>query len=62
MPDVSASPPAEVIVVASRVVACEGGDDVLGHPKVFLRISDDEVTCPYCSRRFRLGSDGGEAH
>ena len=54
--------PAEVIVVHSRVVACEGGGGALGHPRVFLRISDGEITCPYCSCLYRLQGEPGEAH
>ncbi|QNT77456.1 zinc-finger domain-containing protein [Entomobacter blattae] len=42
----------ETILVNSRVVACDGGDGVLGHPKVWLRIVDHQAYCPYCSREF----------
>ncbi len=54
--------PSETIVVESRVIACDGGDGPLGHPLVYLRIEDTQVTCPYCSRTYRLkegfGDDG----
>jgi uncharacterized Zn-finger protein len=64
MPDVATTPaPTETIAVASRVVACDGGDGALGHPRVWLRIVADQVTCPYCSRVYVLapgaGPDGG---
>jgi uncharacterized Zn-finger protein len=36
----------------SRTVACDGGDGALGHPRVFLRIPDEQVMCPYCSRLY----------
>lgn len=45
--------PAELMCVDSNEVACDGGDPVLGHPNVYLRIgSDGYVDCPYCGRRF----------
>ena len=60
MPDV-ATPlvPTETIEVASRVVACDGGDGALGHPRVWLRIAADEVVCPYCSRVYVLAPGAG---
>ncbi len=42
-----------------RVVACDGGDGALGHPRVFLRIVDREVMCPYCSRLYVLNEGAG---
>jgi uncharacterized Zn-finger protein len=40
--------------VSSRDVSCDGGDGAYGHPKVYLKIAGDRVTCPYCSRMFVL--------
>jgi uncharacterized Zn-finger protein len=57
--------PPETIEVESRVVACDGGNAALGHPRVFLNMGDaDSVECPYCDRRFVLkaGADGHDAH
>lgn len=51
--------PTEMIRVDDRVVACDGGGGVLGHPRVFLRIVDREVMCPYCSRLFVLNEGAG---
>lgn len=53
----------ETILVDERTVACDGGD-ALGHPRVFLKIEDREVDCPYCSRHFvlREGAGGGAHH
>lgn len=42
----------EIVFVAESVVACDGGEGLLGHPRVFLHLLKDEVVCPYCSRRF----------
>ncbi|MGH7118323.1 MAG: zinc-finger domain-containing protein [Acetobacteraceae bacterium] len=42
----------ETICVTEDVVACDGGGGPLGHPRVFLHVLNDEVVCPYCSRRF----------
>ncbi len=54
--------PEERIMVASRAVACDGGNGALGHPRVWLRIEAEQVTCPYCSRSYALkpgtGDDG----
>jgi len=46
-------------------VACDGGDDALGHPRVFLNMGDRrEIDCPYCGRRFVLkeGAQARAAH
>jgi uncharacterized Zn-finger protein len=56
--------PTETIHVDSRTVACDGGDGALGHPRVFLRIPDEQVMCPYCSRLYVLnpGADHASGH
>ncbi|HYZ34593.1 MAG TPA: zinc-finger domain-containing protein [Crenalkalicoccus sp.] len=57
--------PEERIEVTTRAVPCDGliGVGGLGHPRVWLRITDHEVTCPYCSITYVLkpgaGDDGG---
>ncbi len=52
--------PTEIIHVDDPVIACDGGG-ALGHPRVFLRIEDQSVTCPYCSRLFLLNEGAGHA-
>jgi uncharacterized Zn-finger protein len=52
----------EVISVDSRTVACDGGDGLLGHPRVFLHIADRQVMCPYCSRLYVLKDGAGDEH
>jgi uncharacterized Zn-finger protein len=52
----------ERIDVDSRVVACDGGDGALGHPRVYLRIVDRQIFCPYCSRLFVLRDGAGDGH
>ncbi len=42
----------ETVYVTEDVVACDGGEGPLGHPRVFLHLLNDEAVCPYCSRRF----------
>ena len=43
----------ETIAVTGPRVACDGGGRALGHPRVWLTLgTDDEITCPYCSRRY----------
>ena len=54
--------PFETIVTSKRVVACDGGDGPLGHPRVWLRIEGKEIECPYCSRLFVLAPDAPDDH
>ena len=52
--------PPETIYVTESVVACDGGEGPLGHPRVFLNMGDDgRVECGYCDREFIL--EGGPA-
>lgn len=62
MPQTAAPTPTETFEVNQPVVACDGGEGPLGHPRVFLSIGKDgEIECPYCSRRYVLkaGAAGG---
>jgi uncharacterized Zn-finger protein len=56
----------DIIEVESMTVACDGGNEPLGHPNVYLHLDDHtlEVMCPYCSRRFVLkeGADVAAGH
>ena len=52
--------PTETIHVDDRTVACDGGDGALGHPRVFLRIPEQDVLCPYCSRLYVLNAGAGQ--
>lgn len=46
-------PPPEVIKVATKRVACDGGGGALGHPLVYMDMGEDDfVECGYCDRRF----------
>ena len=54
--------PTEVIHVDNPVVPCDGGVGALGHPRVFLRIVQKEVMCPYCSRLYVLNEGAGDGH
>jgi uncharacterized Zn-finger protein len=45
--------PAEIIVVHSKRIACDGVGGALGHPRVWLEMGEaDFVECGYCDRRF----------
>lgn len=45
----------ELIVVATRKIACDGGGGALGHPKVWYDMGEDDyVECKYCDRIFAL--------
>jgi uncharacterized Zn-finger protein len=54
--------PTEIIEVENSVVACDGGNGAMGHPRVYLNIGKGgQIDCPYCSRRYVLkaGAAGG---
>ena len=54
-PDIKESQITDVELVSSKKVSCDGGGGVLGHPKVYLEMGDeDQITCPYCSKLFKL--------
>ena len=44
----------EIVHVHTPTVSCDGGVGPLGHPRIYLRITDHQVTCPYCSKIFVL--------
>jgi uncharacterized Zn-finger protein len=53
--------PPEIITVDEAVVACDGGNGPLGHPRVYLRMAgESQVDCPYCGRRYVL-KEGAKA-
>ena len=52
MPDIDVL---EIIECEGKRVVCDGGGGPLGHPRVYLQMGEgSEITCPYCSRQFRL--------
>ena len=52
--------PPEILEVTTTVVACDGGNEPLGHPRVFLNMGEDgSVDCPYCGRRYILKAGAG---
>jgi len=44
----------DIIYVENHKVTCEGHDDGSGHPRIYLEIKEEQITCPYCSRTFKL--------
>lgn len=56
----------ERIEVETMTVACDGGNEPLGHPNVYLHLDDAtlDAVCPYCSKRFVLkeGADVAAGH
>jgi len=55
----------EIVEVDSTRVSCDGGarglGAVLGHPRVYLEMGDEDfVECPYCDRRFVLRHGAGK--
>jgi len=52
-------------LVKTAIVACDGGEGALGHPRVYLNFAaSHEVVCPYCSCHFMLaeGHKAGHGH
>lgn len=43
----------ETEIVSSWRIACDGGEGALGHPRVWLKIAEEEgfVVCPYCDKK-----------
>jgi uncharacterized Zn-finger protein len=58
--DASAAPaPAEVVMVDSHRLWCDGGGGALGHPRVYMEMGESAfVECAYCDRRFVLRGHG----
>jgi len=64
LPSVMNTPiePLETIEVEQTTIACDGGGGALGHPKVYLNLTEHgRIECPYCDRLFTLkeGAGGG---
>ncbi|MDD2706069.1 MAG: zinc-finger domain-containing protein [Acidocella sp.] len=51
----------EIFHVHTRAVSCDGGVGPLGHPRVYLRILDKQIACPYCSRVYVLDGEGADS-
>jgi uncharacterized Zn-finger protein len=57
--------PIEVIETETPQLHCDGGNNALGHPRVFLTVNKDGfVDCPYCGRHYQLakGASATSAH
>lgn len=54
----------ETEVVHAHRIACDGGEGVLGHPRVWLTIPADKgwVECPYCDKRYVLAEGASHGH
>lgn len=51
--------PPEIVEVSSKTVACDGDEGPLGHPRIYLNLSQEgRVDCPYCDRQYVLKSHG----
>ena len=54
-PEIKEELNSDIEFVKSKKVSCDGGGGVLGHPKVYLEMGDqNEIICPYCSKLFRI--------
>ncbi len=49
----------ETVIVTRWKVACDGGSNDLGHPRVWLTIPQDKgfVECGYCDKRYVIDRD-----
>jgi uncharacterized Zn-finger protein len=56
--------PLETIEVETATVGCDGGGGALGHPLVYLTLSQEHgrVECPYCSRLYVLKPGAKVSH
>ena len=53
--NVTVMTPLETIEADDTVVACDGGNGPLGHPRVYLNMGDKgQIDCPYCGRHYVL--------
>ena len=41
-----------IIYTETKKVKCDGLNQELGHPLVYLNIKKDKIVCPYCSLEF----------
>ena len=42
-----------MVVVRGNHTWCDGGNDALGHPKVYINLDKPEISdCGYCGKRF----------
>lgn len=53
--------PPETITVDTTKIACDGGNNDLGHPRVYLTLHDGSVDCPYCGRHYVLNAGAKKA-
>ena len=47
-------------IVSTKNISCSGGEGPLGHPKIYLTISQESVICPYCGKKFIYDDSGVE--
>lgn len=40
------------ITTVSKKVVCDGTGDALGHPKIYMEMTDDNIACSYCGKIF----------
>jgi uncharacterized Zn-finger protein len=53
----------EFTLVDHDRLACDGGADGLGHPRVYLTIGNDgTATCTYCDKKYKLSPDAKSHH
>lgn len=61
LPEATAFPPPETVIVRSHRIACEGVGGALGHPRVWLETGEAGfVDCSYCDRRFVAATAPGD--
>jgi uncharacterized Zn-finger protein len=47
----------EIRIVHAARIACDGGGEALGHPRIYLSLAKSgKVVCPYCGCCYQLGA------
>ena len=51
----------DVVSVKTKKISCNGGGGSSAHPLIYLDMGEkNEITCPYCSKKFVLKQELGQ--
>jgi uncharacterized Zn-finger protein len=43
-----------IIKQTREIATCKGGDEIFGHPQIFIKIGKGNASCPYCGQLFEF--------